>query len=88
MWCNPDDERCAYADSAGDSTPAAFLNEPTAMVACRRGGGGRRPSATTLGTRLAMGFNFSSASVMCKRLSGEPSLGIAIGGFPIVFILN
>ena len=68
MWCNPDDERCAHADNAGDSTPAAFLNEPTAMVACRRGGGGRRPSATTLGTRLAMGFNFSSASVMCKRL--------------------
>ncbi len=54
MWCNPDDERCAYADSAGDSTPAAFLNEPTAMVACRRGGGGHRPSATTLGARLAM----------------------------------
>ena len=68
MWCNPDDERCAHADNAGDSTPAAFLNEPTAMVACRRGGGGRRPSATTMGTRLAMGFSFSSASVMCKRL--------------------
>ena len=47
MWCNPNDERCAHADNAGDSTPAAFLNERTAMVACRRGGGGRRPSATT-----------------------------------------